>query len=33
MDPQDPGLTDVMAGVPPFYAAPDFQRPVKPDGK
>jgi hypothetical protein len=33
MDPQDPGLTDVMAGVPPFYAAPDFVKPVKPDGK
>jgi hypothetical protein len=28
MDPKDPGLTDVMAGVPPFYAAPDFQKPI-----
>jgi hypothetical protein len=30
MDPQDPGLTDVMADVPPFHAAPDFQKPEKP---
>ena len=33
MDPQDPGLTDVLAGVPPFYAAPDFQKPAKAGGK
>jgi hypothetical protein len=36
MDPDDPGLTDVMAAVPPFYSAPDFQKiapPPKPDGK
>jgi hypothetical protein len=33
MDAQDPGLTDVLAAVPPFYAAPDFQPPVKPGGK
>jgi hypothetical protein len=24
MDPKDPGLTDIITGVPPFYAAPDF---------
>ena len=37
MDPKDPGLTEVMAVLPPFYAAPDFQKivwtPPKPDGK
>jgi|GEM_PF-3467421 hypothetical protein len=33
MDPKDPGLTEVMAGVPPFYAAPDFVKPVVPPGK
>ena len=34
MDPNDPGLTEVMAQLPPFHAAPDFQRPtVKPGGK
>jgi SseB protein N-terminal domain/SseB protein C-terminal domain len=26
MDPKDPGLTEVMAAMPPFYAAPDFQK-------
>ena len=30
MDQQDPGLTDVLAELPPFYAAPDFVKPVKP---
>ena len=30
MDPKDPGLTEVMAGVPPFYAAPDFNPPSNP---
>ena len=31
MDPKDPGLTEAMAAVPPFYTASDFQRPaVKP---
>jgi hypothetical protein len=30
MDPKDPGLTEVMAVVPPFHAAPDFQPPAKP---
>ena len=30
MDAQDPGLTDVLTCVPPFYAAPDFQPPPKP---
>jgi hypothetical protein len=31
MDPKDPGLTEIMAAVPPFHATPDFQRPaVKP---
>ena len=29
MDPKDPGLTEIMAAVPPFYAKPDFQRPAK----
>ena len=29
MDPQDPGLADVLTGVPPFYAASDFQPLVK----
>jgi hypothetical protein len=33
MDAQDPGLTDVLAAVPPFYATPEFQPPVKPGGK
>ena len=26
MDPKDPGLTETMAALPPFYAAPDFQK-------
>jgi hypothetical protein len=26
MDPKDPGLTETMAAVPPFYTAPDFQK-------
>jgi hypothetical protein len=30
MDPQDPGLTEVLASLPPFYATPDFQPPPKP---
>ena len=29
MDPQDPGLTDIVTGVPPFYSAPNFQQPAK----
>jgi hypothetical protein len=33
MDPKDPGLTEVMAVVPPFHAAPDFQPPAKPTDK
>lgn len=38
MDPKDPGLTEVMAAMPPFYTAPDFQKivwtpPPKPDAK
>jgi hypothetical protein len=31
MDPQDPGLTDVLTCVPPFYAVSDFQPPAKRD--
>jgi hypothetical protein len=30
MDPTDPGLTDVLTQVPPFYAAPDFVKPAVP---
>ena len=33
MDPQDPGLTGVLTGVPPFYAASDFVKPPKPGDK
>jgi hypothetical protein len=34
MGAQDPGFNQIMHGVPPFYAAPDFQKPDKlPDGK
>jgi hypothetical protein len=32
MNPKDPGLTDVLTQVPPFYAAPDFQKPDVPPG-
>jgi hypothetical protein len=28
MDPKDAGLKEVIAGVTPFYAAPDFKRPI-----
>jgi len=28
IDPKDPGLTETLAALPPFYAAPDFQKPV-----
>jgi hypothetical protein len=33
MDPKDPGLTETMAVLPPFYAAPDFQKIVWPPPK
>jgi hypothetical protein len=34
MDAKDPGFNDIMHGVPPFYHAPDFQKPPRlPDGK
>ncbi len=33
MDAQDPGLTEVLACLPPFYATPDFQPPPKPGAK
>jgi hypothetical protein len=33
MDPTDPGLTDVLTKVPPFYAAPDFVKPAVPPGE